>query len=120
MSLAAALLGEPDLLVLDEPTVGLDPVLREELWVIFRGLADDGTTLLISSHVMGEALRCDNLLLMRDGQMLATLTPDELLERSGTTDPEAAFLSIIESTERAGKARHASLDDAQKAEEESL
>src|SRR5215217_2522596 len=66
-NLAVALLGKPELLVLDEPTVGLDPVLRDELWTLFRGLAGNGTTLLVSSHVMDEAARCDRLLLMREG-----------------------------------------------------
>ena len=71
MSLAVALLGSPDLLVLDEPTVGLDPVLRVELWNLFHALAAAGTSLLVSSHVMDEATRCDRLLLMRDGEVLA-------------------------------------------------
>lgn len=95
VSLAAALLGSPELVVLDEPTVGLDPVLRAELWQLFRDLAADGVTLLVSSHVMDEALRCDRLLLMRDGSIVADTTPSELLESTGTSDPEAAFFSII-------------------------
>jgi ABC-2 type transport system ATP-binding protein len=95
VSLAAALLGKPELLVLDEPTVGLDPVLRVELWTMFRGLAERGTTLLVSSHVMDEATRCDRLLLMRDGDLLADETPQSLLESTGTDDPEAAFLAVI-------------------------
>ena len=78
VSLAAALLGEPELLVLDEPTVGLDPVLRRDLWELFHRLADAGATLLVSSHVMDEAERCDALLLLRDGRLLASGTPDEL------------------------------------------
>ncbi len=97
-SLACALVGEPKLLVLDEPTVGLDPVTREELWGHLRGLADAGTTLLISSHVMDEAARCDSVLLMRDGHLLAHLTPDELLERTGASSLEDAFLTLIRST----------------------
>jgi ABC-2 type transport system ATP-binding protein len=96
VSLAAALLGSPDLLVLDEPTVGLDPVLRVELWTLFRRLAAEGTSLLVSSHVMDEATRCDRLLLMRDGDLLADETPQQLLESTGTTDPEQAFLVLIE------------------------
>jgi ABC-2 type transport system ATP-binding protein len=96
VSLAAALLGSPDLLVLDEPTVGLDPVLRVELWTLFHDLAARGTSLLVSSHVMDEATRCDRLLLMRDGRLLADETPAGLLAATGTTDPEAAFLSLIE------------------------
>src|SRR5690606_12433433 len=82
-SLAAALLGRPELLVLDEPTVGLDPVLRVELWSLFRRLAESGTTLLVSSHVMDEATRCDRLVLLREGEILADETPASLLERTG-------------------------------------
>jgi ABC-2 type transport system ATP-binding protein len=96
VSLATALLGEPDVLVLDEPTVGLDPVLREDLWQTFHGLAEGGATLLVSSHVMDEAARCDDLLLMRDGRILADLTPAELRERTGEDDMERAFLRLIE------------------------
>lgn len=96
VSLAAALLGSPELLVLDEPTVGLDPVLRVELWALFRALADDGVTLLVSSHVMDEAKRCDRLLLMRDGELLADDTVDGVLEVTRTDDVEAAFLRLIE------------------------
>ena len=96
VSLAAALLGSPELLVLDEPTVGLDPVLRVELWALFRRLVDAGTTLLVSSHVMDEATRCDRLLLLRDGALIADTTPDALLASTGTTDPEQAFLVLIE------------------------
>ena len=97
VSLATALLGRPPLLVLDEPTVGLDPVLREELWETFRALATGGTTLLVSSHVMDEASRCDRLLLMRDGLLLADETPQALLDRTGTADLEQAFLHLIRS-----------------------
>ena len=96
VSLATALLGDPDLLVLDEPTVGLDPVLREDLWQTFHSLAERGVTLLVSSHVMDEAARCDDLLLMRDGRLLATLTPEELRDRTGEDDMERAFLSLID------------------------
>ena len=95
VSLATALLGAPQVLVLDEPTVGLDPVLREELWATFRRLADSGTTLLVSSHVMDEASRCDRLLLMRDGHLLADDTPEALLRRTRTSDLEQAFLHLI-------------------------
>jgi ABC-2 type transport system ATP-binding protein len=94
-SLAVALLGRPELLVLDEPTVGLDPVLRYELWDLFHELADRGVTLLVSSHVMDEAARCERLLLMRDGVLLADDTPDALREGTGTRDLEEAFLSLI-------------------------
>lgn len=94
VSLAAALIGAPELLVLDEPTVGLDPVLRRDLWALFGALAKDGTTLLVSSHVMDEAARCDRLLLLRAGRLVADDTLGALLERTGTTDVEAAFLSL--------------------------
>ena len=100
VNLAAALLGTPQLLVLDEPTVGLDPVLRRDLWALFARLADNGTTLLVSSHVMDEATRCGRLLLMRDGRILADDTPDGLLERTGAPDVEAAFLQLVEQAER--------------------
>lgn len=103
VSLAAALLGSPELVVLDEPTVGLDPVLRAELWQLFQELAAGGVTLLVSSHVMDEALRCDRLLLLREGQIVADTTPSELLESTGTSDPEAAFLAIIAAGGGTGK-----------------
>ena len=96
VSLGAALVGAPELLVLDEPTVGLDPVLRRDLWALFHRLADDGTTLLVSSHVMDEATRCDRLLLLREGHLLADDTPDGLLARTGAPDAERAFLALIE------------------------
>jgi ABC-2 type transport system ATP-binding protein len=96
VSLATALLGRPDLLVLDEPTVGLDPVLRADLWRTFGELAAAGATLLISSHVMDEAVHCDALLLMREGDILAASSPGELLERTGAEDMEQAFLKLIE------------------------
>ncbi len=96
VSLAVALIGAPDLLVLDEPTVGLDPVLRRDLWRLFHRLADDGATVLVSSHVMDEASRCDRLLLMRDGRILASETPQGLLDRTGQSDMEGAFLSLID------------------------
>ncbi len=100
VSLACALLGRPEMLVLDEPTVGLDPVLRRDLWALFHRLADDGATLLVSSHVMDEAARCDRLLLMRDGELVAQTTPAELRERTHEDDMEAAFLRLIEERER--------------------
>ncbi len=96
VSLAAALLGRPELLVLDEPTVGLDPVLRRDLWAMFGELAAAGTALLVSSHVMDEAGRCDRLLLLREGRLVADDTVPGLLERTGTTDVEAAFLVLAE------------------------
>jgi ABC-2 type transport system ATP-binding protein len=100
VSLAVALLGEPKLLLLDEPTVGLDPVLREQLWTLFGSLARDGMTLLVSSHVMDEAARCDALLLMRDGTILAEETPDALREHTGEDDLGRAFLALIREAER--------------------
>jgi ABC-2 type transport system ATP-binding protein len=100
VSLASALLGEPELLVLDEPTVGLDPVLRAELWQMFHQLAKDGATLLVSSHVMDEASECDELLLMRDGVLLEHSTPDELRRSTGQDDLSKAFLAVIEASER--------------------
>ncbi|MEO7069575.1 MAG: ABC transporter ATP-binding protein [Nostocoides sp.] len=103
-SLACALVGRPELLVLDEPTVGLDPVLRRDLWALFGRLAAEGTSLLVSSHVMDEATRCDRLLLMRAGEFLADTTPTRLLEETGTADAETAFLSLIDRAEAEAKA----------------
>jgi ABC-2 type transport system ATP-binding protein len=102
-NLAVALLGAPELLVLDEPTVGSDPELRDELWKLFHTLAAAGTTLLISSHVMDEAARCDDLLLLHLGKLLARGTPDELRTRTGAADLEQAFLRLIKG--RAGATR---------------
>jgi ABC-2 type transport system ATP-binding protein len=99
VSLAAALLNEPEVLILDEPTVGLDPVLRKSLWELFHRLADGGSTLLVSSHVMDEASRCDALLLMREGRIIAQTTPAELLARTGASEMEDAFLRLIETSE---------------------
>jgi len=96
VSLAAALLGKPELLVLDEPTVGLDPVLRRDLWTMFHRLASEGVTLLVSSHVMDEARRCERLLLVREGRIMADDTPQNLLARTGSDDIETAFLRLIE------------------------
>ncbi|RKS75233.1 ABC-2 type transport system ATP-binding protein [Motilibacter peucedani] len=96
VSLAAALLGRPELLVLDEPTVGLDPVLRRDLWQLFGELARGGCTLLVSSHVMDEAERCERLLLMRDGRFLADASAAELLTTTSTDDVESAFLALVE------------------------
>ena len=94
-SLACALVGNPEVLILDEPTVGLDPLTRESLWRLFRELADDGVTLLISSHVMDEAIRCNSVLFMRDGLFLAHESITTLQERTGTATAEAAFLALI-------------------------
>jgi ABC-2 type transport system ATP-binding protein len=95
-SLAVALLGKPELLVLDEPTVDVDPILRRELWQTFYGLAEDGASLLVSSHVMDEAARCHELVLMRSGQIIAAGSPDELLERSHSDQLEDAFVALAE------------------------
>ncbi|MBO0854429.1 MAG: ABC transporter ATP-binding protein [Nocardia sp.] len=94
-SLACALVAEPEVLILDEPTVGLDPVLRVELWRQFRELAAAGRTLVVSSHVMDEAEHCDRLLLMREGRLLAQLSPDELRAETGENSLEKAFLALI-------------------------
>ena len=111
VSLAAALLGEPELLVLDEPTVGLDPVLRRDLWALFRGLAARGTTLLVSSHVMDEAAQCDRLLLMREGSLLADDTLQGLLDRTGADDVEAAFLALVDRAQRDADTDRSARDD---------
>jgi ABC-2 type transport system ATP-binding protein len=100
VSLATALVGEPELLVLDEPTVGLDPVLRRDLWAMFRQLAEQGATLLVSSHVMDEARHCDELLLLYEGRLLATGTPDDLLRRTSVEDLEEGFLRLVEEARR--------------------
>src|SRR5919205_1471645 len=97
-SLACALVGSPEVLILDEPTVGLDPVLRVELWDRFHAMAATGTTLLVSSHVMDEAGRCDRLLLLREGALLADSTPAELRARTGTADLDEAFLGLVRAT----------------------
>lgn len=96
VSLAVALLGSPDLVVLDEPTVGLDPVLRRDLWRSFHRFAEAGAAVFVSSHVMDEATRCDRLLLMRDGRIIADDTPHGLLEKTGAEDVETAFLDLVE------------------------
>ena len=95
-SLAVALLGEPELLVLDEPTVGLDPVLRRDLWALFHRIADGGAAVFVSSHVMDEADRCDRLLLMREGVVIADDSPARIREKTGTDDIEQAFLTLVE------------------------
>ncbi|MFC7496686.1 MULTISPECIES: ABC transporter ATP-binding protein [unclassified Nocardioides] len=95
-SLAVALLGKPEMLVLDEPTVGLDPVLRRDLWALFHRIADGGAAVFVSSHVMDEADRCDRLLLMREGRIIADGSPDEIRQKAGADDVESAFLAIVE------------------------
>jgi len=96
VSLATALLGRPELLVLDEPTVGLDPLLRRDLWNTFHRLAAEGATLLVSSHVMDEAERCDELVLLREGRVVATGSPDGLRRQTAEQDLEAAFVKLAE------------------------
>lgn len=95
VSLGIALLGDPELLILDEPTVGLDPLLRRDLWKLFESLAASGKTLLISSHVMDEAERCDNLLLMRDGELIWHDTKNKLLQSTGASSVEGAFIQMV-------------------------
>ncbi|HEX2288834.1 MAG TPA: ABC transporter ATP-binding protein [Pseudonocardiaceae bacterium] len=99
-SLACAMIGRPGLLVLDEPTVGQDPVLRADLWAKFHALAAEGTTLLVSSHVMDEAGRCDRLLLIREGRLINDDTPAAIRDRADTDDLEEAFLRLIREQER--------------------
>jgi ABC-2 type transport system ATP-binding protein len=98
-SLACALVGSPEVLILDEPTVGLDPVLRVELWERFHALANAGTTLIVSSHVMDEASRCDRLLLLRDGELIADCTPAQLRVDGRSDDLEEAFLNVVRDRE---------------------
>jgi len=105
VSLAVALLGRPELLVLDEPTVGLDPVLRNDLWELFAELASEGRTLLVSSHVMDEAVRCENLLLLRDGKLLWKDSKRKLLEVTHKRDVGDAFVTMIHAAERAEQKR---------------
>lgn len=99
-SLACALVGDPELVILDEPTVGQDPVLRADLWARFHAMAAAGTTLLVSSHVMDEAARCDRLLLIRDGRLIADDTPDAVRASTGVDDLEEAFLRLIRASEQ--------------------
>lgn len=104
VSLAVALLGAPELLVLDEPTVGLDPVLRRDLWNLFHDIAvTRGATILVSSHVMDEAERCDRLILMREGEILADATPGELRDRTGADTVESAFLHLVDEATAAAR-----------------
>jgi ABC-2 type transport system ATP-binding protein len=100
VSLAVALLGEPEVLVLDEPTVGLDPVLRAELWAEFHALADRGKTIIVSTHVMDEAERCSELVLIREGAVVAADAPQALLSRTGTRTLEDAFLALVRDRHR--------------------
>ena len=100
-SLAVALLGDPEFLILDEPTVGQDPILREELWKLFRELADDGKTLVVSSHIMNEASRCDQLAIIRDGKVMKVTSADGLRQETGENNLDDAFLRLIANEETA-------------------
>ena len=102
VSLAAALVAAPRLLLLDEPTVGLDPLLRRELWQLFSELAGDGAALLVSSHVLDEARHCDEVILLREGRIVAQVTPAELTARTGTDDMDEAFVRLIEASDETG------------------
>ena len=104
VSLAIALIGSPQLLVLDEPTVGLDPALRDSLWQLFNEIASKGTTLLISSHSMDEASRCDDLVLIREGEVIAHSSPKELLCETDAKTVEAAFLKLVSDKSVGGQA----------------
>ena len=95
VALATALLGSPELLILDEPTVGLDPLLRKDLWKLLHRLAQQGKTLLISSHVMDEADRCDHLTLLREGKVLASGTPAELRAQANSSEMEDVFINLV-------------------------
>ena len=95
VSLGIALIGNPAIMVLDEPTVGLDPVLREEMWQLFRSLVVQGRTIIVSSHAMDEAERCDDLVLIRDGKILTHDTPTELCQRTGSKTVEESFLKLV-------------------------
>lgn len=94
LSLATALIHMPDLLILDEPTVGIDPVLRQDIWNELRSLAGEGTTILITTHVMDEAEKCDTLAMMRDGEVLAIGSAPDLIARAGTASFEEAFIAF--------------------------
>ena len=107
LSMACALAHHPSVIFLDEPTVGVDPAVRAQFWDHFHRLAADGATLLVSSHVMDEADRCDELLFVRDGQVLANGTPAELRSRAGTENLEAAFLSFATQVATVGVAGRA-------------
>ncbi|MFB6080777.1 MAG: ABC transporter ATP-binding protein [Haloferacaceae archaeon] len=101
-SLAAALVHDPEIIFLDEPTVGLDPRLRATMWETFRDRRNDGALIVVSTHYLGEVHRCDRVLFLRDGAVLAFDTPESFLERTGTTDLEAAFLALLDRPSTAG------------------
>jgi len=95
-SLACALVHDPDVLLLDEPTVGVDPELRANMWTAFRERRDAGSLMLVSTHYLGEAINCDRVLFLREGRVLAFDTPHSFLESTGTADLEDAFLALLE------------------------
>jgi ABC-2 type transport system ATP-binding protein len=95
LALATTLVGKPEVLILDEPTVGLDPLLRNQLWKLFALLTARGKTVIVSSHVMEEADMCDDLILMREGKVLASGSPAELRERTGHSKMESVFISLV-------------------------
>jgi len=99
LSLAIALVHKPEILILDEPTVGIDPVLRNEFWKEFERLRKEGVTIIITTHVMDEAEHCDRLALIRNGGIIAIGTPQELKENSGESTVEGAFLYYGKETE---------------------
>lgn len=99
VSLAIALIGKPKIMILDEPTVGLDPVLRDSLWNMFRALAKKGTTLLVSSHVMDEAERCDDLILIRQGKIIAHDSPEAMRQKTHSNTVEESFLKLVRSAQ---------------------
>jgi ABC-2 type transport system ATP-binding protein len=94
LSLAIALLHKPDILILDEPTVGIDPVLRQQIWNALNKISEQGTTILVTTHVMDEAEKCDRLAMLRDGKLIAVGTPIELKEETSATTIEEAFLTF--------------------------
>ena len=96
LALATALVGKPEILILDEPTVGLDPLLRRDLWRLFHRFTAQGKTLLVSSHMMEEADHCDELILLRDGAILAKGTPEQLRQETGLENMDSVFISLVE------------------------
>ena len=105
LSLAAALIGEPDVLVLDEPTVGIDPVLREQFWAEFRRLKAKGRAILVTTHVMDEAEKCDRLILLRDGTILEDGSPEELKQKTPQGTLEAVFLESAKRQNEGGTSK---------------